>query len=177
MPSQMAIPFRLPLGRAGQVSRNHPSPTIEPDLIDPTIANNLWIWGQACVVSGNQGVRPVQPGDTAITDIYGITVLPWPIQASSATDYGRAPFGQGPVPVNGAIDLLRAGYILVPIVGTPVKGAPVFVWIAASAAPHIQGGFEAAATAGSTIAIGSAKTTFQGGADPTWNVCEVAFNI
>ena len=174
---QMAYSYRQPLGRAGHVSRFHPSAVIEPGMLDPAIANALWMWGQAVLVGANQLIRPVAPGDTAITDIYGVTVLPYPIQMTSAANYGAAPFGQSAIPPNGTIDIMRSGYIVVPIVGTPVKNGPVFVWVAATAAPHVQGGFEAAATAGSTIQIAGTKTTFMGGADANYSVCELAFNI
>ncbi len=77
------------------------------------------------------------------------------------------------------VDVLRSGYILAYINPTggaaPVKGGTVYVWVAASNGAHIQGAFETAATAGSTIAL-DAKTTFSGGVDAS-NFGEIAFNI
>jgi hypothetical protein len=170
--------FRMSAGFAGDVTRAHPSATIEPNRMSPT--NPILGFGFGCVIdAASGGVRQLAAGDSALVDIYGILVRFYPGQAAvpPAGAYGQQPLGTPvPPPANQPCDILRAGYIMVPVNGTPVRGAPVFVWVAATAAPHVQGGFEAAASAGNTIAIGGSKTTFNSGPD-AYGVCEVAFNI
>lgn len=171
----VAFPYRMPVAVApGEVNRAHPF-TIEPCSIDQALPPTSF--GTALVVDAtSQGVRPVQAGDTALTDVYGWGVRPYPYQSSSAGVYGAAPLGGGTPALNQAMDVLRAGYIVVPCNGSPKKGGQVFVWVAASAAPHVQGGVEAAATAGSTIALASTKTTFNGVPDAS-GLVEIAYNV
>ncbi|MCI0152380.1 hypothetical protein KNO81_42040 [Paraburkholderia sediminicola] len=108
--------------------------------------------------------------------IYGITVLPFPTQRASGANYGAAGFGAAAPPANGALDVLRSGYIMTTLAGaTPAgKGGPVYVWIAASSGPHVQSGFESTPTTGSTIAL-AGNTTFNGAADAA-SIVEIAFN-
>ena len=63
------------------------------------------------------------------------------------------------------MDILRAGYITVPVVGAPVQGGAVFIWIAASSGNHVQGGFEDQASAGNTIALDTSKYFFNNAPD------------
>jgi hypothetical protein len=155
----------------------HPSATIEPTMANVALPPTGY--GQAAVVNAADGtVRNVAATDTALTAIYGITVRPFPFQQSvtgAGSVYGSTGFGTT-APPPGEIDILRAGYIMVPVVGATVKGGAVFVWIAATAAPHVQGGFEAVATAGSTIALADPRTTFNGTPDAN-QLVEIAYNI
>jgi hypothetical protein len=171
----VAYAYRMPVATApGEVNRAHPF-NIEPCGIDQAIPPTAF--GQAVVVDRtSQGVRPVQAGDTAITYVYGFTVRPYPYQAGSAGAYGAANLGGGTPALVQAMDVLRSGYIIVPVVGTPHKGDPVFIWIAVSGGGHVQGGAEAAATAGSTIQLASTKSTFNGMPDST-GLVEIAFNV
>jgi len=171
----VAFPYRMPVAVApGEVNRAHPF-NIEPCSIDQALPPTAF--GQALVIDRTtQGVRPVQAGDTALTDVYGFSVRPYPYQSSSAGSYGAAPLGGGVPPVVQAMDVLRSGYIIVPVVGSPRKGDPVYIWVAASGGGHIQGGAEAAATAGSTIQLASTKTTFNGVPDST-GLVEICFNV
>jgi len=167
--------YRMGAGFPGDVNRTHPA-SIEPTLIDPSAPPTLY--GQAVVIDAtSQGVRPLVAGDSSLTAIYGITVRPFPIQQQSSTNYGASNVGSATPPTSQPMDVLRAGYIMSTLSGSAaaVKGAPVFVWVAASTGTHIQGNFEAAATGGSTIQL-DAKTTFNGPADAS-GVCEIAFNI
>ena len=175
----MAFQFRMGAGNIGSVNRYHPA-TIEPAPISGSVPPAI---GLACVIDATSKLlRLVQPGDTALTDIYGVLVRPWPFQQGTTSSFsGATTFGtSNPVSAQfGVWDVLRSGYIIVPIVGTPGKGDSVYVWIAASSGAHIQGGFEASSTGGSTIQItGNDKTTFNGPPDaaspPAGELC---FNI
>ncbi len=171
----IAFPYRMGAGFPGTVNRTHPA-WIEPVLIDT--ASPPTAYGQAIVIDpASQGVRPLAAADSALTAIYGITVRPFPMQQASATNYGAAAFGAAAPPSNGALDVLRSGYIMTALGGaTPAsKGGLVYVWVAASSGPHVQSGFEAAPTAGSTIAL-DGNTTFNGAADAA-SVVEIAFNV
>jgi hypothetical protein len=79
-------------------------------------------------------------------------------------NYGAIGAGGSPA-LAQPVDVLTAGYILVPVVGAPVKGGAVFVWCAASGGGHTEGFFEAAATGGSTAALDVTKYRWNGPAD------------
>jgi hypothetical protein len=147
-----AIQFRMGAGFPGDVNRGHPA-SIQPCAIDA--ASPPTAYGQAVVVdAASEGIRPVGAGDGALVDIWGVTVRPYPIQqATTANQYGAVPYGGAGVPLQQPVDVLRGGYVMVPVVGAPAKGGAVFIWYAASGGGHTQGGFEAGATGGSTIAL------------------------
>jgi hypothetical protein len=166
----VAFQFRMGAGFAGDVNRTHPA-SIEPCLIDASAPPTYF--GQPVVIDPTtQGGRPIVAGDSALTSIYGVTVRPYPAQSSSVA-FG----GVGAAPASGVMDVLRSGYIMVPVSGsvTPVKGGTVYVWYAASTGTHVQGGLEASATGGSTFALDS-HTTWNGGSDAN-GTAELAFNI
>jgi hypothetical protein len=170
--------YRMGAGFAGDVGRFHPF-TVEPCRISATAPPLLY--GAAVTFdAATMSVRQLAAGDTALTSIYGITVRPYPGQSAipPSTPYGRTVLGTPGTPgTDGAIDILRMGYIMVPVVGNCRKGDPVFVWIAASGGGHTQGGFEAAAGgAGQTIALAGATTTFNSVPD-AFGIAELAFNI
>jgi hypothetical protein len=163
---------RMPSGFAGDVTRFQTA-RIEPTLVDAAAVLPLLPGTPVVVDATTQGVRALTIADIGITDIYGIVVRTYPTQNLGS---GLAA-GFGAVGTNGpVVDVLRSGYIMVPINGSPAKGAPVFIWVAATAAPHVLGGFEAVATGGSTLAIASLKTTYNGAPDST-GIGELAFNI
>lgn len=161
--------FRMGAGFPGDVNRSHPA-SIEPCLIDASAPPSAY--GQAVLVDATtQGVRPFTVGDTGVTALYGVTVRPYPVQQASATsDFGAASIGAATPPTSGVIDTCRLGYIIakVPAGQTPVKGGAVYVWCAASSGSHIQGGFEASSTGGSTASL--ANATFNGSPDASGNV-------
>jgi len=173
----VAFSFRMGAGFAGDVNRTHRN-VIEPTLIDAAAPPTLY--GQGVLVdSVTQGVRPLTATDTGTpVSIYGITVRPFPAQQSSGSNYGAAALGAATPPVSGAIDILRSGYIMVnlPFGGTPVKGSPVYIRIAATSGNHIQGAFEAAADTLGTNTVLVTGATFNGSPDANGNV-EIAFNI
>lgn len=176
---RMAFQFRMGNGVAGSVNRFHPA-TITPTPINGTTPPSIGLAGVIDASANN--FRLVQAGDTALTDIWGVTVRPWPVQqgnSASPNFVGAVAFG-GIQPVAqqfGVWDVLRSGYIMVPVVGSPVLGGLVWVWVAAASGAHVQGGFETGATGGSTLAItGNDKTNWNSGTD-AFGVAELAFNI
>lgn len=176
----VAFPFRMGAGFAGEVNRTHPA-GIEPALNDAT--NPVLAYGLACVyTSAGNSVRQMASGDSSLTNINGVTVRPNPQQPSTAPQpYGgtgtvAAPFGYaGTPPVGAPIDILKQGYIIVPVVGTPVKGGAVYVWTGATGGGHTQGGFEAAS--GTTLAIETDGRTYFNSPPDAFGNCELAFNI
>jgi len=172
----VAFAFRMGAGFPGDVNRTHPA-SIEPCLIDANAP--VTAFGQPVLVDATtQGVRPFAAGDQSNTVAagYGVTVRPYPFQQSSASNYGAAAIGAGAPPITGIVDVLRSGYIMAVLAagGSPVKGGAVYVWSAASAGAHVQGGVEAAYSAGNTTQLLNA--TFNGSPDASGNV-EIAFNI
>lgn len=189
-----AFQFRMGAGYAGDVSRTHPM-DVMPTLIDRNAPPTAF--GQAVVVdAATSGVRPIVAGDSALTAIYGIIARPFPMQqAQAANNYGATQNASGVAsaiapPTQGETDVLVRGFALVQCnnfaANPPVKGGQVYIWYAASSGNHVQGGFEAAATGGSTLAVGSPNgggaATY--GQNAYWNsgpdangIAEIAFNI
>lgn len=170
-----AFQFRMGAGFAGTVTRMHPT-SIEPVLIDasaPPLGFGLAVVGDPTT----SGVRQMAAGDTALTDIYGVTVRSFPGQdPGSAGVFGASAIGAGTPPISGNFDVMRAGYILVPVVGAAKKFGALNVWIAATGGGHLQGGFESGSTGGSTFAITSTKSTFNGAPDAN-GIVEIALNV
>jgi hypothetical protein len=169
--------FRMGAGFPGDVSRTQ-SLTSESNKQHPTTPVLGYGYG-VLLDPATASVRQIVVGDVALLDIYGIFIRFYPgqSQAPGNTDFAAQPLGFPIRPlVNQPCDILRRGYIMVRVNGNCRKGDPVFVWAAADAPPHYQGSFEAAATAGSTIAIAPGHTTFGSGPDAYGNA-ELAFNI
>lgn len=178
MTHDVAITYRMGAGFVGDINRVHPF-SAEPALADPT--NPPTLPGQPVIaVAASNGVRALLAGDTALTDIYGITVREYPTQPNSSTTFGSLStqgFGGSTVSPAQALTILRSGYIMVKVSGSVAvaKGGAVFVWVAASSGSHVQGGFEPVASAGNTIPL-PGKTTWNGPADAN-GIAELAFNI
>lgn len=148
-----AIQFRMGAGFPGDVNRGHPA-SIQPCAIDQ--ASPPTAYGQAVVIdAASEGVRPLAAGDAALVDIWGVTTRPYPIQQTTTSNqYGAVPYGgAGSIPLQQPVDVMRGGYIMVPVVGAPAKGGQVFIWVAASGGGHTQGGFEAVTSGGNTITL------------------------
>lgn len=174
--NDIAFNLRMGAGSPGDMTRHNPPGTIEPCLLDAGSAAVSPGLALVAALNGNNSVRLIQAGDVALTAIYGIAHRVFPFQQATTANYsGAAPFGSVPIASQQPAEAIRSGYALVPIVGTPQKGGAVFVWVAASGGGHVQGGFEVAATGGSTIQLDS-KSTFSGGVDAAGNG-EVCFNI
>jgi hypothetical protein len=171
--SGTAISFRMPAGIPGGVNRTHPA-SIEPVLIDSSAPPTLY--GQGVVIDPTtQGVRPIAAtGDTGLTDVYGITVRPFPLEQQTTTGslYTAVP------PTSGLMDVLKFGYISIGFNksgSAPVKGGAAYIWAAATAGAHLVGGWETASS-GSTIEIGTPpRTNYQGGWDAN-DVGELIFH-
>lgn len=163
----VAFPFRMGSGFPGDVNRTHPA------SIEPTIMSNTPVpfYGFPVVIAadGTNGVRPLGAGDGALTTIYGVAVRPFPQQqATGASAFGAQAFGVGVPPANVPVDVLRQGYITVQLPSDSAivaKGGPVFVWTAASAGTHTQGGFEGTNPAGNGIALAPTRYMFNGPQD------------
>jgi len=155
----VAFPYRMGSGFQGDLARSIYSSEVEPCLINTT--NPPAFYGCAVVVdTATNSVRNMLAGDTALTTIYGITMRPFPTQqASSSNNWGAIALGASVAPPTvGVLDVIREGYVMVKCnnSGAPTKKGAVYVWVAASSGNHVQGGFEASATGGSTIAITNA---------------------
>lgn len=172
----VAFTFRMGAGYSGDVNRTHPF-GVEPCLIDP--ANPPLFYGELVFYDRTSvnGVRPPVDGDANATAIHGdgITVRPFPQQAQSASNSGAVALGAGNTPpVTGVIDILKNGYIMAPVVGTPNKGDTVYVWCTANSGSHVRGGFEAAASGGNTVPL-DADSYFNGPPDST-GIVEIALH-
>lgn len=173
----VAFPFRMGAGFAGDVNRTHPA-EIEAALINTTTPPTLY--GQVVVVNATgNNVRPLAAADQSnATDLtpFGMTVRPYPVQQQ--TGGMSASIGAATPPVSGVIDILRAGLIMAQLnanVAAPVKGGRVYVWCSATSGDHIQGGLETEYDAGDTVRL-DARYTYNGPPDTT-GVVEVSCNV
>lgn len=167
---QNTFTYRMGAGFAGEINRVHPFSS-SPRLNDPSLPVLAYGLGVLVNAAGT-GVRQVQSTDTGVTVVYGISVRPFPVQQSSTTNYGEADEGVD-TPPPGEIDVLRFGYIMAPVNGAPVINAAAYLWIAASSAPHVQGGFETVSGGGSTVLL--TNVTFNGPPDSS-GIGEVIVN-
>lgn len=167
--------FRMPAGFAGDVNRTHPC-NIEPALIDVNAPPLLY--GQPVIGDATtQGVRPFVAGDVTTPVVaWGATVRPNPQQSNPSASFGAPSSIGGEIPpTSGVIDILKSGYIMAKVVGSPVKFGQVYVWIAVASGAHVQGGLEAAAgTPGTNTAL-LTGWFFNGGAD-TNGIAEIVVN-
>jgi len=174
----VAFPFRMATGFAGDVNRTHPA-DIAAYLNDPT--NPILGYGFGCLYTSSANtVRQLASGDASSTavNIAGVSVRPYPYQQAAATNFGAVPFGNIAPPTTGpnqVIDILKSGFIMVAVNGAVVLGGLVYIWCAASSGAHIQGGFESAASAGNTLLL-DGKSYWNGPAGPD-GIAELAFNL
>lgn len=156
----ISFTYRMGAGFPGDVNRTHPA-SILPGLMTPTAANVIRLYGDAAIIdTANNAYRGAIAGDTAVTKIDGVLVRPYPTQQQSG---GMSSVIGAAVPPLGpnVIDVLREGYIIARCNNfaavQPTKGGAVFLRIAATAGPLIQGGFHSAADSTNTVAITNAK--------------------
>ena len=172
-PSYLA---RMPAGIPGAANRHSAGGlTITPEVQDEDLP--VTAYGVPVKVSATGGMTPVKAG-SADSDVYGVLVRPFPLQAVSTTGYSGA-VDLGPAsavpPTQGTVDVLQKGFINVLLGGdtAAVKNGQVYIWIAATAGTSIQGGFVAAADGGNTILC---PARFRGPADADGNV-EIEYGI
>lgn len=151
--TDVSFQYRAPAGFAGDINRAHPF-SVEP--VPQNATNPVLLYGNAVIVdtSTNSGRQPLA-GDTAVTRIYGVAAREYPVQQTSGGM--AAGLGLGTPSTINPLSVLREGYIMVKVNGTPTKDGVVYLWIAASTGSHVQGTFETTASSGNTIAISNAK--------------------
>lgn len=150
--------YRMGAGFPGDVNRTHPF-SVLPRLMNSTTPVRLY-GDPAIIDSATNSWRGLTAADTGVTKIDGILVRPYPAQQMSG-GMSAAIGAAVPPGGNNIVDFLREGYIIARCnnfaAQQPAQGGTVHVWIAASSGAHVQGGFESAATGGSTIALTNAK--------------------
>ena len=157
---------RMPSGFPGRVTRSD-SLTIEPGIIDQ--ATPPTVFG-AFVKNVAGKLQPIAASDAA-TVVYGVLVSAYPTQSTSN------PLGVATPPASGVIDVLRRGYVSVPLQGgTAVKGAAVYVVTTAGTGFPVATIATAASPGGGSAAVAVANTFFTGPAD-SGSVVEIEFNI
>lgn len=168
----VAYTYRMPAGIPGDVNRAFTC-DIFPEVITPSGNTGApTAYGIPVVIDATSGqVRSVAAADTAIN---GFLVRPFPVTDGSPTQ--SEPLGTSVPPTSGSCSVMVKGCMSVLLSGTAsaVKGGAVYVWTAASSGQHVQGGFEAANTAGSTIQV--PNCTFRGPADAN-GITEIMYNF
>jgi uncharacterized Zn-binding protein involved in type VI secretion len=165
---------RMPAGIPGDINRAWATLAVFPEI--PSEANPIPQYGVAVQVDADGKMEPIGAGSVA-ADIYGVIARPYPLQQVETTGYSGA-VNLGPAsavpPTKGTIDVMKQGCMTVKLNGdaAATKGGTAYIWIAASAGTHVQGGWEAAAAGADTI---EAPATFRGPADADGNV-EILFN-
>lgn len=166
----VAYSYRMPAGYAGDINRAHPF-SVEPAL--PNAANPPTLYGEVVMVdAATNSVRKITAADTGVVRIYGTVARDWPTQQTQQTSMNTTP-GSGTPPTNRALSIMRWGYVMGRVNGTPTKNGTVYVWVAASTGAHVQGTFETAASAGNTATLVNA--TFNGPPDVN-GICEIVID-
>lgn len=172
----VAFTRRMPACIPGAFSRGAALSTVEPQIITPFGNTGApGFYGVAVQIDSVTGqARLINNTDT---DAYGLLMRPYP--TNSGNPAGNDPLGTSVPPRAGVCDVMVRGYggVFLPnFAAQPAKkNGIVYVWYAASAGNHVQGGIEASATGGSTLALPD-KWYFTGVNDSVGN-CEVAVNI
>ena len=169
--------YAMPAGVPGDFNRNYAGGTITPEVPSPLAP--IPAFGVPVVYSAaHNAMVPVGAGNVE-ADIVGVIVRPYPEQPATAPNFGGAIGLTDPAlpPTVGTISVLRRGFVAVQVnsgsAASAAKEGQVYVWIAASAAGHVQGGFEGAASGGNTIL---APAKFRGACDPN-GITELEWNL
>lgn len=152
----VAFTYRMGAGFPGDVNRFHPA-SIVPGLMNATVQAPRLFGDPVLIDTATNSYRGLVAGDASATAlaIDGVVVRPYPTQQT--TGGMTATFGTGVPSTQQPVDIISDGFVMVKCnVGVPTKGGPVFIWTAASAGNHVIGGFEAAATGGSTVPVTNA---------------------
>lgn len=158
MTHDAAFTYRMGAGFPGDVNRTHPA-DIVARLQDA--ANPIRLYGDPAMLGAGSAFRGVIVADQAAsTKIKGVLVRPYPV--SQTTGGMTATIGAATPPqIAVPQDIIEAGFVMTKCnnfaANAPALGGAVFVWAAASAGNHVLGGFEAAATAGSTFPVANAE--------------------
>lgn len=159
--TDVAFTYRMGAGFSGDVNRTHPF-SVEGCLINVTDPPTFY--GQAVVAdAATNSIRAVKDGDHDLTAIYGIAVRPYPTQQQ--TGGMSASIGGAVPPASGVIDVLRFGYVMAQLFGTPAKGGSVYVWADAAGGGELPGQLTTTTTAGSTIGPLTGSSSFNGPPD------------
>lgn len=149
--ADISFGYRMGAGFPGDVNRTHPA-SILPRLMNA--ASPVRLYGDPGVIdAATNSWRALGAGDGALTKVDGVLVRPYPAQ--QMTGGLAAPIGAATPPGgNNIVDFLREGYVIARCnnfaAQQPAQGGAVYVWVAASAGAHVQGGFESAADGANT---------------------------
>jgi hypothetical protein len=177
--ADVAITYRMGANAPGDITRLDASDT-EPAIMDGS--NPVLAYGLAGVYdrTSANGLRSVISSDTTID---GFVVRPYPQQANAPGTFGAAQgFGTATPPSTGVVDVLKRGYMAAAVGGNLsdaqalTKGSTIYIWKAASTGNHVQGGVEAIANAGNTIALPTGNFYFNGPSDAN-GIAEIVYNI
>jgi hypothetical protein len=173
MTCDVAFKFRMGAGFPGDINRTHPFNVVGglPNVTSPPT-----FYGQPCIRESDGTWRAFTAADGALINIDGVTVRPYPAQPSDASNYGAVGIGAAALQTGQVIDICIMGFIMVKVNGANNPQGQTHIWTAASAGAHVLGGFEAAATGGSTADITWPKTRYFSAPDAD-GVAELAFNI
>lgn len=154
---------RAPAGVVGEISRTAHK-LVENYVLDSAKTHKF---GQVCkVVAGK--VQPIEAGDAA-TAIKGLLSRSAPQVGTLADD---AAFNAGTPDLKRVHGVMREGYMHVACaIGTPVKGAPVYVRVTA-ASGKLVGDIEATADGANNVAIPGCEFAVSG--KDAANVTEIA---
>jgi hypothetical protein len=170
----VAFPFRMGGGFAGDINRTHPFDAMArmPDATSPPK-----LYGIPILILSSGAIRMMTAGDSGLSDFDGISVRPYPFQGGSApAPFGAQGIGAVTPPTNVTMDYLIKGFMTVPVVGSPLPRGTVYVWTAAASGSHVQGGFEAASPGGSGFAVTQDRVYWNSQADSS-GIAEIAFNV
>jgi hypothetical protein len=171
----VAFTFRMNAGIPGELSRFQTlGVTVTPET--QNTATPVAEYGVPVIVNNN-GTRPVTATDVTADMEAGFLVRPYPGgDRTVAFPQGTIPFGSGTPPNIGLVDLMRRGFMTVRLGGSvaPQKNGSVWVWTAATAAPHVQGHVEAADPTTSGFKLN--RAFFRGPADAAGNT-EIGYSI
>jgi hypothetical protein len=155
----VSFAFRMGAGFPGDVNRTHPA-SIVPRQQTATVASKVRLYGDPVLIDpATNSVRGFLAADTAVTKIYGVLVRPYPTQQQ--TGGMNAAFGTASPPDGAAVvDILNEGFVIARCNNfaavQPALGGAVYVRVAATAGPLIQGGFHSAADGANTVLVTNA---------------------
>lgn len=147
----IAYPYRMGAGFAGDVSRTHPA-SIVPGLNNSSV-QAIRLFGDPVIIdTATNSYRGVTTADTSTFACDGFCARPFPTQQTTGGMTSAVVGAAGVPSTTQPVDILSDGFIMATCnVGTPTKGGAVYVFTAASTGSHVQGGLESAAGANLTL--------------------------